>query len=162
MATNPSPYLSFTFTDFSKEKGTCQFNIAPLDDTSILLLNAHPLPLGIYASLLAAIENVTVAITAQAAVSQVIRYSNTFPTDSQSQREKKWIVSYEDTVTFRRYSVEIPCAQLVDSQFKPNTDEIDLSNAIWINFVNAFEAAVVSPDGNAVNVLAVTFSGART
>lgn len=163
MAVNPSTYLSFTMTDFSQEKGVMQINIDPLDATSILLLNASPLPTGKYKTLADAVNVITLGEMAQFGVTQVGRLTNDFPTSAASQREKKWIVSYEDTVTFKKYSVEIPCALETTGWFKANSDEIDLSitgNA-WEDFVNAFEAAAVSPDGNPVNVLKVVFSGSR-
>jgi hypothetical protein len=81
------------------------------------------------------------------------------PADSDAQRERKWVISYEDTVTFERYTVEVPMADL--TLLDGNTDQADLDNATVAAFVTAFEAYQLSPNGNAVEIKKITHVGRR-
>lgn len=81
------------------------------------------------------------------------------PTSPDAQREKKWLVRYHDASN-RRFSVEIPCADL--SKLATNSDQINPTDSAWLAFITAFEAVVVSPDdGSAVTVDGAQFVGRR-
>lgn len=80
-------------------------------------------------------------------------------TDPVAQREMKWLVSYRDTTTNKKYSLEIPCADLTTDNLAGNTDEADLTSTEWAAWVTAFEAIAKSEVGNAVEVLGARFVG---
>lgn len=79
--------------------------------------------------------------------------------DQDAQRERKWLVQYHDGITFKRYTTEIPCADL--AQLDPN----DRGNAnigdggVVDAFVSAWEAFVVTPDGNTAIIDEITHVG---
>jgi hypothetical protein len=79
--------------------------------------------------------------------------------DVDAQRERKWLVQWHDGITFKRYTTEIPCADL--AQLDPN----DRSNAnigdedVVDAFISAWEAFVVTPDGNTALVDEITHVG---
>lgn len=77
------------------------------------------------------------------------------------QREQKYLVTYEDTVTLAKYSFELPCrdATINPAQF---TDEYDITVAPFLAFCSALEAYAVSPDGNAINVKSIRLMGKNT
>jgi len=79
--------------------------------------------------------------------------------DDEAQREKKWLVSYHDGVTLKRYNVEIPCADTaqLDPQDRANAHIGDAG--VVDAFVSAFEAFAVTPDGNTPIVDEITFVG---
>jgi len=83
------------------------------------------------------------------------------PTDVNAQRERKWLVRYRDTVTGKAYNIEIGTAKL-SGLLKPNSDQADLTQTEWTDFISAFEGIAVSPDGNAVEVLEAFHVGRST
>ncbi len=85
-----------------------------------------------------------------------------YATDTEAQRESKWLISYhDDSFPARKLSVELGCADLIDPDLLVvNTDMADLTDADWVAFVTAFEAAVVAPyTANAVTIDRITFVG---
>ncbi len=75
--------------------------------------------------------------------------SSTLP-GAGAQRELKWLVSYHDDVTGKKYRLEIPCADT--SLLESNGPRLDPSSGAYTDFKAAFEAYVVqgeAPD-NAV------------
>jgi len=84
---------------------------------------------------------------------------NTPDPDPVSQREMKWLVTYEGDVTGKKFQVELGCAAYtVAGLLVANTDLADLTTAQWIAFVTAFEAFAKSPDDPTE---AVSFLSAR-
>lgn len=86
--------------------------------------------------------------------------STTPPTDKFAQRELKWLCKYTDNVTLLRYRFEIACADA--DLLVGNTDMIDLTAGAGLALKTAFQAAAVSPDGNAVTLNSVEFVGRNT
>lgn len=77
------------------------------------------------------------------------------------QREEKFLVTYEDTVTLVPYTFELPCRK--SALIPPiNTDEYDITAAPFAAWVAAFEAHAASPDGNPVNVTSIRLMGKNT
>lgn len=83
------------------------------------------------------------------------------PSDVNAQRERKWLVRYRDTVTGKAYNIEIGTAKL-SGLLKPNSDQADLTQTGWTDFITAFEAIAVSPEGNAVEVIEAFHVGRST
>jgi len=79
--------------------------------------------------------------------------------NEESQRELKWLVQYHDNTTLDRYSIEIPCADVLE--LDPNDRaHADIGDAGHVDaFVTAFEAYVLSKAGNAVTVDEITLVG---
>jgi len=79
--------------------------------------------------------------------------------DTDAQRERKWLVQYHDGVTLKRYTLEIPCADLAQ------LDENDRENAnigdagVVDAFISAFQAHALTPDGNTPIVDEITHVG---
>lgn len=87
--------------------------------------------------------------------------SITLPSDMAAQRELKWLISYHDTTSLKRYSVELGTADI--DQLDPNDRahaEIG-DGGIVDGFIAAFEAVVKSPTGGAVVVDEITLVGRR-
>lgn len=80
-------------------------------------------------------------------------------TDEQAQRELKWLVRHQDTVTFKIGRTEIPTADLSAVTMLDGTDKADPADTEMAAFITAYEACVRSVDGNTVNVLDVTIVG---
>lgn len=91
---------------------------------------------------------------------QTFRVSNAKNSTS-GQREEKFLVTYEDTVTKIPYSFELPCRK--SSLIPPvRDDEYDITASPFAAFCTAFEAYATSPDGNAVNVTSIRLIGKNT
>jgi hypothetical protein len=79
--------------------------------------------------------------------------------DPFAQVELKWFVSYHDNVTFKKYRVELPCADT--EQLDPNDrSHAHIGDAGVVDaFVTAFEAYGLSEVGNAITVDEITLVG---
>jgi len=97
-------------------------------------------------------------LTSDQWIGDTTQYSAALPTDENAQRERKWRVQYQDTVTFGKYRYEIPIAKVV-GLLQTNSAKADLSAAAWVTWIAAFEVLVKSPNGNGVNVLGATLVG---
>ncbi len=73
-----------------------------------------------------------------------------------ARRELKWLVTYEDTTTLKKYQLEIPCPDVALVALYDGTEQKNavLTHANWVAWITAFEAVARSPTGGAVNVLA--------
>lgn len=80
----------------------------------------------------------------------------TAPASPMVQRNIKFTVSYRDTTTGKNYYVQIPCADL--DQLPTGTEEVPIDAGAGLAFVTAFEALAVSPAGNPVNVVQITYN----
>lgn len=82
------------------------------------------------------------------------------PTDVFAQRELKWLVRYENAVSHKIYTLEIPTADPTD-RLQPASDKADLADTEIAAWVSAFEAIARSPenDVDGVNVLDITLVG---
>ena len=79
--------------------------------------------------------------------------------DVDAQRERKWLVQWHDGITFKRYTTEIPCADL--AQLDPNDrGNANIGDAGVVDaFVAAWEAYVITPDGNTAIVDEISHVG---
>lgn len=139
-------YYTQTYLDYSKEKANLRLRVEEITAANIAAQLTEIQALG------AAIADLSLGTLHKSATLQndsVI--SNTPPSDVNAQRERKWLVTYRDDVTEQLYQFEIPAANLTGNLL-PNSDEADLTSTDWAAFITAFEAVVLSPDGNAVTV----------
>lgn len=101
------------------------------------------------------------------------KLDNTPPTDKNAQRERKWLITYEDNTPFfdpgvnsipnagykKVFTSELPTANATLLPAAPAGDELDLTAAPTDDFVTAFEALVKSPYGGAAHVLKISLVG---
>ena len=147
--------FTLSFIDNSKETAAATFNGADLTaanfDAQIALQDA----------LIAAAADIVMGNQWKLErMAEQERASMAPPVSKEAQREKKWSVLYEDTTTYKRYTVSLPCADL--SKLAANSDDADLEEEDVAAFKTAFEAYQLSPDGNAVNILMITYTGRRS
>lgn len=75
------------------------------------------------------------------------------PSDPAAQTNIKWLVRYIDDVNSRPFTLTIGTADLTNQSLRmPNSTLWDPADVNWTDFVAAFEAVVLSEDGNAVSV----------
>lgn len=160
-------YGSFSFLDYNSERSNMQFYTANVTATSLPGLLAE------WGTLRNAIQGIILGTIAQEELSVFrTRLSNALPNDANAQRERKWLVVYEDVTEFfdapvnaipnegyrKVFTFEIPTARLT-GLLKPNSDEADLNAPAVQAFVNAFEQTARSPYGGRVNVLKMVAVG---
>lgn len=85
--------------------------------------------------------------------------SNQPAADPSAQREQKWMIVYEDMTTHKLYRSEIPCCDT--SMIDPATEELE-AGAERTALISAFEAYVLSEDGNAVEVRNIRYVSRNT
>lgn len=158
MPINPRHFGSFTVKDYSEETSTMSFNFDAITAVSI------PGFLTDYGAFRTAFEAVTMgALVADSWTGDKTKYSNAAPTDPNAQRERKFLVIYEDTTTLTPYRMEVPCANFgLTDLWQGNTDKVDLAQTEIAAFISAFETLCRSPEGNAVNVISIRGVGRNT
>lgn len=153
MAYNPSGEAEITYLDFSNEKSRFKVNSAVLNAGNIA---AQITAFGNLITATNAIVLGSIAATKLHAVDTV--YSAVLPTDVNAQRERKWLVRFQDDVNLRIGGTTIPTADYT-GRLLPGTDLADLTDTDIAAFVTEFEAFAKSPDGNAVTVLQMVAVG---
>lgn len=152
MPMNPDHLYGLTFLDNSREKSTFQAHMAAITALNIAEKLAD------MGDLRLAIEGITLGtVIGDKWVGDITKYAETLPASVEAQREKKWLVRYQDDVNLAIYTVEIPTADL--SLLQTNSDLMIIDAGAGATFVAAFEALVVSPEGNNITVLDVRYVG---
>jgi len=153
MAFNPRGYAEITYVDFSNEKSRFRVNSAVLNAGNIAA------QITAFGTLITATDAIVLGAktnTKQIAVDTA--YSAVLPTDVNAQRERKWLVRYQDQTNLRIGTTTVPTAEFT-GRLIAGTDLADLTDTDIASFVSAFEAYAKSPDGNAVVVLAMVGVG---
>jgi hypothetical protein len=160
-------YGSFTLMDYNGEKSVTSFYTGAITAVSL------PGTLTQFGALRNAIDGITLGTITQEELSVFrTKLSNTLPSSANAQRERKWLVVYEDVTQFfdppvnaipnegyrKVFTFEIATANLVGN-LQPNSDEANLSATAVAAFVTAFEALCRSPHGGQVNVLKLVAVG---
>lgn len=155
MARNPDETVSLTMVDRSGEGARIQIapSAALKQDITSVTLPAE----SVAAEFINAINSVADGLIVRRSLTTSVKLTNAAAA-AEGQREERWLVVYEDNVTKALYSFEIPCRK---STVKPpqGRDDVDLTVDPWIQFKTKVQAAVVSPDGNAITILAVRLIG---
>jgi len=73
------------------------------------------------------------------------------PTDPFAQRESKWLVRYHAATSLKKFTAEIPCADL--ALLTPNSEMADMSGTEFANLKTAWELIVRDPDDNELTIL---------
>jgi hypothetical protein len=154
-------FASFTLLDHNGERSTTSFYTGNITALSL------PGTLTQFGALRTAVEGITLGTVAQETLKVFdTKLSNTRPSDQNAQRERKWLVVYEDVTPFfddptnlipnegyrKVFTFEIATADIA-TRLQPNTDEADLLNPQISAFVTAFEAIARSPYGGTPNVM---------
>jgi hypothetical protein len=102
-----------TLTDYSGERTTVTVNSATLNSANFDTEQTA------WTTLRTAIQGLTLGNTYSHSLSQVLNVT-TLPAPSPlAQRENKWLVTYADTVTGKRYQMEIGTAELDNGHLSP-------------------------------------------
>jgi len=147
--------MFLTWQDFGREKSTQRLTTVDLTAANF---DAQVTARG---NLLSATTAMVMGTLNRQGYGDVTISSNTPPVSVEAQREKKWLVTYEDTVTGKLYQTEIPTADLGADHLQVNTDNADFNSSDWIAYIAAFEAVVRAPDdpSHTVNVIRAEFVG---
>lgn len=144
----------FSLLDYNGEPSNTRFRITGITAGNLVTVGADVADLG------TGIDGISLMTLAkQAIIYDDLFLSRAKPASVDAQREKKWLIRYEDSTTHKIYRNEIPGADL--TLLATNSDMADLTLAAWVSFIAAFNAVVLSPDGNAVAFLDAQFVGKR-
>lgn len=153
MPVNPRHYGTFTIMDYSKEKSTMSF------DFDAITAAALPAFLTEFGALRTATEAIILgSIVHDSWVGDATIYNVAPPADENAQRERKFLVVTQDVVTFAKYKLEIPCADLT-GRMLPNTDLVDLTDVDIAAWITAYENLCQSPESNDLNVIEIRAVG---
>lgn len=146
---------SITYIDYSSEKSTVKVNSALLTSGNIVAQEAA------FATLISAIGAITLGNPTHEKLTALdTSLANAAPSNPLAQRENKWLVRSLDNVTGKILRNEIPCSDL--SNLVSGTDFVtNFTAGVMLAFKTAWEAFVLSEDGNAVTVQSLEFVGKR-
>lgn len=155
MASNPDHRGSFTFVDYSEESASMGFHFGAITPASLAGFLTQ------FGALRTATEAIVLGeLTDDQWVGDATKYANAAPTDTNAQRERVWLVSYEGTTSFSKYTLTIPTGNFdLAGVFLPGTDEVDLTQPAIAAWITAFEALARTPYQETVNVLNIYGEG---
>lgn len=160
--------LTVGFIDYSGENSNSSINVGAVTAVSL------PGLLSDIADYITAIDAITLGtVRDDTLVAYSTNRSSIPPTDSNAQRERKWLVRYADVTAFfddpinaipnagygKIFTFTIPTADLGGANLLTNTDKANLADTQIAAFVSAFEALARSPYGGNVEVLDITAVG---
>lgn len=148
MARNPDNKMTFGTLDQSGEPSSFQVHIA----SGAIDLTTIPTALS---DLITALDTELVDWTPITYTGNVTRRLSTAAV-GEGNREDKVELKYFDNVTFKPYTVEVPCRK-GSLATTPGSDLIPA--ATWPTTKTTFEAYAKSPDGNAVTLATVRLIG---
>lgn len=112
-----------------------------------------------------AIEAVVIGNTARVRKAPYVQtyVENLQASSKWAQRERKWLVVFQDTITGDQYTLTIGTADISGAWYDADTEYLDLVSTEGAAFVAAFEAFARAPKTqNTVSVLSVKFVGRNT
>lgn len=127
-------------------------------------------------ALRAAIEGITLGTVSDEWLSVFdTNLSNVPPSDVNAQRERAWLVTYEDNLPFfddplnaipnegfgRLFTLSIPTADISGGRKVANSDMAVLAETSMAAFITAFEETARSPYGGTVNVISIEHTRGR-
>lgn len=135
-----------TFQDWSREKSPFRVTTATPNAAS---LDSWNTAIGDLKSALAGITSGTFNSEERSALVDLLNSDP--PTDDQSQRERKWLVTYKGDTSEKVFRCEIPTADTA-GKLLANSDEADPADTFIAAFITAFEALAKSPDNGTESV----------
>jgi hypothetical protein len=160
--------LTYSFLDYDRESASTNLQTGAVTAVSL------PGLLTQIGALRTAIGNIVVGtISGESLYAFRTRLSNAPPADPQAQRERVWVVHYEDVTAFfddpvnaipnegfgKNFTIAIPTADFSGTHLLANSEDADLTDTEMAAFVTAFEAIARSPYGGAVNVTRIEAGG---
>lgn len=148
MASNPQTGIKVTLRDQSGESSAFTINVASPIDMSTL-------PAGFTSLITALSDDLTLGTFIRYNQTTTRRIVNT--AEGGGNREDKALLIYEDNVTKKVYTAEVPCRKTTLTTAGVGTDSVP--PAEWANVKTAWDAFAKSPDGNATTLLDVKIVG---
>jgi len=146
----PANAYTTSWIDRDSERSTSRVNIKQqIDNAAFIAAEA------LYVSAIDAVTNGNIWQSS----AQLNTLASQLPPTGNAFRENKWLVRYEDTVTFERFTFTLPTADPTTVTLIPGTDKVDLTVGNGLNLKNDGEAFLMSPRGNAVNIYEVEYVG---
>lgn len=144
----------FQIRDASSETSTTTVNSLALSAANFDARETLRVALG------TAINNLSIGVLSKQTVTDIRDESAVIPSNPYAQREMKWLVTYQGSVSGKKFQMEIAAPNLTDN-LQPNSDEADLTSTDWAAFITAFEAYAIAPDttSEAVTVLSARLVG---
>jgi hypothetical protein len=156
--------------DYNREKSNMSFNTAAITGASL------PGTLTQFGALRTAIQGIILGtVVEETLYVNRTRLDNVPASDPNAQRERKWLVIYEDNTQFfdvaeaipnagykKLFNVEIGTANFGGGRLLANSDDADLTETSIAAFITAFEALAKSPYGGAANVVRIVGVGRNT
>lgn len=150
------PPVSYTYLDFSGEQSRVSFDILTLNAGNFAGQTGPVVEGGALEAALSALSLCTLQKVNVSAISE--ETGNVAPVSPYAQREHGLLVTYQDTVNGKKYSLTIPGPDYANLAIA-GTDQVNPAAAAWTAFVTAFEANAHSELGNTVTVLGGRFVG---
>lgn len=146
-------YSVFVFADFDGEKSSVRVRSTALNAGNFAAEETE------HDALLSAIGAITLGEAVKHQFGNEETISIAPSDDDAAQREIKWLVQYHDATTFDRYTVELPCADTtkLDDEDRGNAEIGDAG--VVDAFIVAFEAFVLTKNGNSAVVDEITLVG---
>lgn len=160
-----------TYNDFNGESSRTEFNIpvltgANLDDT----INDIGVNDTTGATLLEGMSSICAGVFAGVSFNIKRAGSKANAADENAQRERKWLMVYEDVTAAlpggdanpgfgKEFTQELPVALANGDTLLPDSDQANFGFAGWQDFIDRFEAECLSPYGGTPNVLRATLVG---
>lgn len=139
---------TFKIRDYSDETSTMKFFNDAITAVSL------PGYLTDFGNLRTAVQGVIAGnIAVETWVGDQTLLTQAAPASPVAQRELKWLVTYEGSISGKLYQLTIPTADISNAALLlPNSDEADLTAQAWVDFITAFQAIGSTPDNPAENV----------
>jgi len=146
-------FMTLSVADYDNEVGNIRVRVAAITAAN------HDAQVTLHDSLVTAIDGICNGLKIKRTYGNENVLAVGPDSNTGTQRELKWLVSYHDSSTLRRYSLELPCADV--GQLDPNDRaHAEIGDAGVVDaFITAFEAVAKSPVGNAVTVDEITLVG---
>lgn len=164
----PNGGLTFSFLDYDRESASTNLQ------TGAVTAVSFPGLLTQIGTLRTAIDGITVGtVSGESLYAFRTRLSNAPPSDPHAQRERVWVVHFEDAQQFfdpptnaipnegfgKNFVITIPTADFSGDRLLANSEDADLAETSIAAFVAAFEAIARSPYGGTVNVTRIEAGG---
>jgi hypothetical protein len=143
----------FTFADYSDEKSTVEFTYDQATAANFDAIVGH------ISGALNALEDLTLGNVNKTTFVAQVNDVDLGPAGTPSaQRELKWLLEFQDSVTGGRFQREVPTADIVTAGLLiPNSDVADLTATEWVALKTALDGNIRSnTTGNTA-----TLTGAR-
>lgn len=148
-------HFTITYRDYGGEESVVKVHEDPIDGAAVDWDTFEAKR----TALETAIGGITLGLLARNGFTQANLVTLLNPASNAAQREKKWLVTYHDTVTLKKFRLLLPCADTAqldpDDRAHANIGDTGVVDA----FVSAFQSNAITPDGGTPIVDEITFVG---